>query len=779
MIEEPEYLDQEEDLNLLKGEYIYDGYQIIGADININDVGHIGYIQQQISGMYAEELVDIANEIIEKLEDSEELEELEELKDNKDQVEKNIYEDHDPDKVFSLYDSIKKISPQSVSNPKLTEAMKALENDGDAREYGCKHLDYIIIRNENFEVWELNSHTAKKIVNAAYEIVNHENINQLPKQKIVVTSFKTGKDREYTIGDLEQGNLFVTPTMPTTKANVFIPSLKPKKYNAQTRPAGLSPTQYHQAISTSENFSFKEWFKKEEILDEVIKKAPWSTNITRFLGKNPKTSKSDILVQKGYASGVDQESIKQALLKPDGSSYDDFDTYLIHFTPAAQSGFITCKCSSSGCASECLHTAGNLGALADKTFVRLMRTFELAKEGPILIDKLKKTIKTRLDKAESQNKKLVIRLNGTSDFDWREFAGSNGKNVFEEFPTTQFYDYTKASDHFDNMPPNYHLTFSRSEKNYKKAKELIEKGHNVAVVFGPGKVGGDDVFYPKKVSEQTINELKLANLIPKDYVYPIKKELIGKILLPLKFDGYDVVNGDNHDLRFLEKSKAEKGFIIGLTAKGTSSFENFDIKQDKFLSNYEGDKEGFVVQPNDNKIIQYPENYDFIVAANDLINIRNKKQKSQKMNYARSKNLAAEKQAIIEYVLFDDDRYLKPIILNMPEYQGMAYADALKVYMKNLSNEKWIETAMNQMTSFKKELVAFCGKPENEERCNKLYLNPVLDISKTSGGSTYVSPTKDSRPTFARKLNLPMANKPNDPLSLIRTGTLTEFPKST
>lgn len=258
MIEEPQEL--EEDLNLLKGEYIYDGH-LVGADININDVGHIAYIQQQISGIYAEELVDIANEIIEKLEDSEE---LEDLKDSKDQVEENTYEDHDPNKVLSLYASIKDISPKSVSNPKLVKGMKALRNDGDARKFGCQYLDYIIIRDENFEVWELNSHTAKEIVEAAYEIVDHKNLNQLPKQAITVFSYKTGITREYTIGDLEQGNLFVTPTMPTTKANVFIPSIKPKKYNAQTRPAGLSPTQYHQTISTSENFSFKEWLNNRK-----------------------------------------------------------------------------------------------------------------------------------------------------------------------------------------------------------------------------------------------------------------------------------------------------------------------------------------------------------------------------------------------------------------------------------------------------------------------------------------------------------------------------------
>ena len=69
-------------------------------------------------------------------------------------------------------------------------------------------------------------------------------------------------------------------------------------------------------------------------------------------------------------------------------------------------------------------------------------------------------------------------------------------------------------------PPNYHLTYSLNEDNYTQAMEVLRQGGNIAVVF--------------------------------------RKDL------PPNFNGYKVVNGDLHDLRFLD----EKNVVIGLKAKG-------------------------------------------------------------------------------------------------------------------------------------------------------------------------------------------------------------------
>lgn len=234
--------------DFLMGEYIYDGYTLIGADGNISDMGHEAHIMQAICGTYAEELVDVAEGLIETSEISEDL--LRELEVNKMKVERNIrQEDYDPDNIYSLYDSIKNIKSQLVSNPKLTEAMQALH--GDSRKYGCKYLGYIIIRQNNFEVWEFNQETAKKVVNAAYDIAQDMDVldvldeNELKEQELEVYSYKTNQSRSYTLGELEEGQILKTATAPTTKASVYIPQ--------------PSRTQDWQRRYTSESFSFKQW----------------------------------------------------------------------------------------------------------------------------------------------------------------------------------------------------------------------------------------------------------------------------------------------------------------------------------------------------------------------------------------------------------------------------------------------------------------------------------------------------------------------------------------
>ena len=72
----------------------------------------------------------------------------------------------------------------------------------------------------------------------------------------------------------------------------------------------------------------------------------------------------------------------------------------------------------------------------------------------------------------------------------------------------------------EKFPSNYHLTFSRSENNDKKCEMVLLMGGNVAVVF--------------------------RNQLPKTW------------------KGFEVVNGDETDLRFLDK----KGVVVGLIEKG-------------------------------------------------------------------------------------------------------------------------------------------------------------------------------------------------------------------
>jgi hypothetical protein len=128
--------------------------------------------------------------------------------------------------------------------------------------------------------------------------------------------------------------------------------------------------------------------------------------------------------------------------------------------------------------------------------------------------------------------KFAVRLNGTSDVRFEKFKIVNGKNIFEMFPNVQFYDYTKNPRKIiDNVLPNYHLTFSKSETNDKAVSMVLDKGFNVAMVFDK---------------------------------------------IPTEYNGHKVINGDESDLRF----KDDQGVIVGLkykklTSKGADNEEAF------------------------------------------------------------------------------------------------------------------------------------------------------------------------------------------------------------
>lgn len=135
-------------------------------------------------------------------------------------------------------------------------------------------------------------------------------------------------------------------------------------------------------------------------------------------------------------------------------------------------------------------------------------------------------IEAAIRQAIRQSLKLCVRLNGASDVPWEAIKCEDGRTILETFPNVQFIDYTKsfkrAMKHAQGlMPANYHLTFSRSETNEDRCLEILKAGGNVAVVFGDQ--------------------------------------------LPETWNGWRVIDGDEHDLRHLDP---RGGVVIGLKPKG-------------------------------------------------------------------------------------------------------------------------------------------------------------------------------------------------------------------
>lgn len=202
------------------------------------------------------------------------------------------------------------------------------------------------------------------------------------------------------------------------------------------------------------------------------------------------------------------------VLKGGGRGYM---TFILHLAPADSSGREVCPKRSAGCTAACLNTAGR-GQMHKVQEGRMRKTRWFHEDRAGFMDQLVWDINAGIRKAQREDVIPVFRLNGTSDIAW-ERVRAKGQNVFEMFPSVQFYDYSKLHNRKVSQYQNYHLTFSRAENNDKDVAKAIAAGMNVAVVFRE---------------------------IPQTYM------------------GLPVISGDEDDLRFLDP----KGVIVGLTAKG-------------------------------------------------------------------------------------------------------------------------------------------------------------------------------------------------------------------
>ena len=212
----------------------------------------------------------------------------------------------------------------------------------------------------------------------------------------------------------------------------------------------------------------------------------------------------------------------------------------LHLAPANLSGYETCRWRSKGCTMACLNTAGRgqMNTIQDSRIAKTKLFFEKQFD---FLAKLTKEIASTIKSAKKKEMTAVFRPNLTSDIAWESvfFDEEKPQTIFDKFPETQYYDYTKSfmrMAQFINrnpeFPSNYHLTFSRSETNQKLVEMVLEMGGNVAVVF--------------------------RNQLPKTW------------------KGYEVINGDENDLRFLDKQPC----IVGLIEKGLAKKDETGFVQE-------------------------------------------------------------------------------------------------------------------------------------------------------------------------------------------------------
>lgn len=200
-----------------------------------------------------------------------------------------------------------------------------------------------------------------------------------------------------------------------------------------------------------------------------------------------------------------------------------YRSFGIHFAPHKESGVNVCSSSSQGCRESCLHGSG-FGAYKKVRDARVVKTKVFLNDINGSMRLIAKEIQSKINGCKRLGLKPTFRLNLTSDLPWENFK-IDGKNLMEMFPDVQFIDYCKNMKRMlrfleGKMPKNYHLTFSRSEKNENDCNIVLACGGRVAMVF--------------------------LDHIPKTY------------------KNRKVINGDLNDLRHLDKG----GSIVGLVAKG-------------------------------------------------------------------------------------------------------------------------------------------------------------------------------------------------------------------
>jgi hypothetical protein len=165
-------------------------------------------------------------------------------------------------------------------------------------------------------------------------------------------------------------------------------------------------------------------------------------------------------------------------------------SFILHLAPADLSGRETCPKRTAGCTASCLNTAGRGGMFkrGENTNMiqkaRIRKTQYFFNERDAFMLDLYKDIQKAIKFAERQGLTPVFRLNGTSDLSWEKYTvGTTDMNLFQLFPTVQFYDYTKVLGRKVAQYKNYHLTFSKADGNDSDVAEALFQGMSVVAVY--------------------------------------------------------------------------------------------------------------------------------------------------------------------------------------------------------------------------------------------------------------------------------------------------------
>jgi hypothetical protein len=203
-------------------------------------------------------------------------------------------------------------------------------------------------------------------------------------------------------------------------------------------------------------------------------------------------------------------------------------SFILHLSPYTVAGVgNVCPKATPGCIAACLNTAGRGGMFTAEQGTNTIQEARKRKTRLFFSDRaqfmndLYADIKRAIKFAEKKGLTPVFRLNGTSDLSWEKYEVPGlEKNLFELFPTVQFYDYTKVLGRKIADYKNYHLTFSRAESNDADVARALKEGLNVAAVYDAipeGMYSADETDLRFKDPKVGMIGLKAKGRARKDY----------------------------------------------------------------------------------------------------------------------------------------------------------------------------------------------------------------------------------------------------------------------
>lgn len=205
---------------------------------------------------------------------------------------------------------------------------------------------------------------------------------------------------------------------------------------------------------------------------------------------------------------------------------------ILHLAPASMSGANACAWSSTDCAAGCLNTSGRGGVKLDGSGWNMIQASRIRRTAAMILDpvgfsaRLRAEITLHALNAAHHGLTPALRLNGTSDVTWHRIFPEILAHAIDA--GVILYDYTKRPIP-DAAQHGIDLTYSYPGGRGVAARRYLEAGHRVAVVFATRKGAPLPLYWRAPWG-----------------------------------DKYRVIDGDAHDLRFLDAG----GVIVGLRAKG-------------------------------------------------------------------------------------------------------------------------------------------------------------------------------------------------------------------